>query len=183
LAALTPPDVPAIGPEPDARMPRTAIYDITAQTVYMPNGDRLEAHSGYGPFMDDPLHVNRKMRGSTPPNVYKLRLRERLFHGVQAIRMTPEDEGAMFGRDGILAHSYLLGPSGQSHGCVSFKDYAKFLHAFQRGEVDRMIVVARLDNSPNPVARLSRPKASVVRLDKRPIIPARPENPAAITTF
>jgi hypothetical protein len=66
---------------------------------------------------------------------------------------------------------------------VSFKDYAKFLHAFQRGEVDRMIVVARLDNSPNPVARLSRPKASVVRLDKRPIIPARPENPAAITTF
>jgi hypothetical protein len=183
LAALTPPDVAMIKPEPDVRTPRTAIYDITAQTVYMPNGDRLEAHSGYGPFIDDPDNVHRKMRGSTPPNVYKLKLRERLFHGVQAIRMTPEDEGAMFGRDGILAHSYLLGPSGQSHGCVSFKDYPKFLNAFLRGEVDRMIVVARLDGSSNPVARVRKPPVSVVRLDRRPIVSARPENPGAINTF
>jgi hypothetical protein len=26
----------------------TAIYDVTARTVYMPNGRRLEAHSGFG---------------------------------------------------------------------------------------------------------------------------------------
>jgi hypothetical protein len=27
---------------------RTAIYDLTARTVYLPNGRRLEAHSGFG---------------------------------------------------------------------------------------------------------------------------------------
>ena len=32
----------------------TAIYDIVAQTVYLPNGQRLEAHSGMGSLMDDP---------------------------------------------------------------------------------------------------------------------------------
>ena len=36
----------------------------------------------------------------------------------------------MFGRDGILAHSYMLGPNGQSNGCLSFRDYPKFLRAF-----------------------------------------------------
>ena len=153
LASLAPPDNPLLKPEPDARYLRTAIYDITAQTVYLPNGERLEAHSGFGPFMDDPRNVHRKMRGATPPNVYRLKLREALFHGVRAIRLTPENESDMFGRDGMLAHSYLLGPNGQSHGCVSFKDYPKFLRAFLRGEIDRMIVVARLDKPPTFFAR------------------------------
>jgi hypothetical protein len=66
---------------------------------------------------------------------------------------------------------------------VSFKDYPKFLNAFLRGEVDRMIVVARLDGSSNPVARVRKPPVSVVRLDRRPIVSARPENPGAINTF
>jgi hypothetical protein len=42
------------------------------------------------------------------------------------------------------AHSYLLGPTGESNGCVSFEDYPKFLQAFLRGEVDRMVVVPDL---------------------------------------
>jgi len=42
----------------------------------------------------------------------------------RAIRLTPSDSSKMYGRDGILAHSYLLGPNGQSNGCVSFSDYA-----------------------------------------------------------
>jgi hypothetical protein len=121
---------------------RTAIYDIAAHTVYLPNGERLEAHSGLGDKMDNPHYVNVRMRGPTPPNVYDLKLREELFHGVRAIRLTPVDEDKMFGRDGILAHTYMLGPNGQSNGCVSFRDYDKFLHAFLRGEVDRMVVVA-----------------------------------------
>jgi len=167
LAALTPPDV-STRPEPDARMRRTAIYDISAKTVYLPNGERLEAHSGVGPLMDNPLYVHLKMRGPTPPNIYRLTMRERLFHGVQAIRMTPEDEKAMLGRDGILAHSYLLGPSGQSHGCVSFKDYPRFLRAFLRGEVDRMIVVRKLDKPPTSFAQrdLDRLSALSTRPDK-----------------
>jgi hypothetical protein len=72
---------------------------------------------------------------------------------VQAIRMTPIGEGNMFNRDGILAHTYMLGPTGQSNGCVSFRNYPRFLQAFLRGEVDRMVVVSRLDRAPTSVAR------------------------------
>ena len=133
---------------PLGRDSRTAIYDITARTVYMPDGRRLEAHSGFGDRMDNPRYVNVKREGSTPPNVYDLSLRENLFHGVRALRMTPVGDGQMYGRDGILAHSYMLGPSGQSNGCVSFSDYPAFLNAFLRGEVTRLVVVERLANPP-----------------------------------
>jgi hypothetical protein len=148
LAALPPAGDIGVKPEEDAPSPRTAIYDIAAQTVYLPSGERLEAHSGLGGLMDDPRYVRTKNRGATPPNTYQLKLREQLFHGVQAIRLTPAGDGNMFGRDGILAHSYMLGPSGQSNGCVSFRDYAKFLRAYQRGEIDRLVVVSRLSNPP-----------------------------------
>lgn len=133
---------------------RTAVYDISARTVYMPNGTKLEAHSGLGEKMDDPRYVHVRMRGATPPNVYNLALREQLFHGVQAIRLKPVDENKMFGRDGILAHTYMLGPNGQSNGCVSFKDYDKFLNAYLDGHVDRLVVVTHLDdNTSIPMAR------------------------------
>jgi hypothetical protein len=128
---------------------RTAIYDITARTVYLPNGRRLEAHSGLGAYMDSPRHVNLRMRGATPPNVYKLSLRERLFHGVRAIRLTPVDEGKMHGRAGILAHTYMLGSNGQSNGCVSFRNYPEFLKAYLKGEVTRLVVVEHLDSPPS----------------------------------
>jgi hypothetical protein len=122
---------------------RTAVYDIEAHTVYLPDGERLEAHSGLGDKLDDPRYVNLKDRGPTPPNVYDLTLREELFHGVRAIRLNPIDDRRTFGRDGMLAHTYMLGPTGQSFGCVSFRDYQAFLHAFLRGEVDRLVVVPR----------------------------------------
>jgi len=122
----------------------TAIYDIAARTVYLPNGYRLEAHSGLRSHLDDPRYVNTKGQGPTPPNVYNLALRERLFHGVRAIRLIPVDDHKMFGRDGMLAHSYMLGPSGQSNGCVSFRNYPAFLNAFLKGEVDRLVVVEDL---------------------------------------
>ena len=153
LAALPLDGGLGITPAEDARALRTAIYDITARVVYLPNGERLEAHSGLGNLMDDPRHVRRRMRGATPPNTYKLTLRESLFHGVKAIRLTPESEDDMFGRDGMLAHSYMLGPNGQSNGCVSFKDYPKFLRAYLRGEIDRMVVVSRLAQPPRFFAR------------------------------
>lgn len=127
---------------------RTAVYDISARTVFLPNGKKLEAHSGLGEKMDDPRFVNVRMRGATPPNVYDLKLREALFHGVRAIRLNPVNENGMFGRDGILAHTYMLGPNGQSNGCVSFKDYDKFLQAFLDGQVDRLVVVPSLGNTP-----------------------------------
>ena len=130
---------------------RTAIYDISSQLVYLPNGRRLEAHSGFGSYMDDPRYVHVKRKGSTPPNTYRLVLRENLFHGVRAIRLVPVGGGNMFGREGILAHHYLLGPNGQSNGCVSFADYPEFLNAYLNGEIDRLVVVERLENPPSPM--------------------------------
>jgi hypothetical protein len=144
LKGLTPKDA-----DPLADVRRTAIYDITARTVYLPNGRRLEAHSGLGDRMDDPRYVNVRMTGPTPPNVYKLKMREGLFHGVRAIRLVPTDDSKMHGRGGILAHSYMLGPSGQSNGCVSFSNYSEFLVAYQRGEVNRLVVVERLAVAPS----------------------------------
>lgn len=135
---------------------RTAVYDISARTVYLPNGERLEAHSGLGNKLDDPRYVNVRMRGPTPPNVYELALREELFHGVRAIRLNPIDDGKMFGRDGMLAHTYMLGANGQSNGCVSFKDYQKFLQAFLKGEVERLVVVPNLGTEPSVTARAYR---------------------------
>jgi hypothetical protein len=128
---------------------RTAIYDIASRTVYLPNGRRLEAHSGLGGQMDDARYVSRKMTGPTPPNVYDLRMRESLFHGVRAIRLIPQDDSKMYGRDGILAHTYMLGPNGQSNGCVSFRDYDAFLDAFLRGDITRIVVVERLAGVPS----------------------------------
>ncbi|MGZ5805300.1 MAG: DUF2778 domain-containing protein, partial [Xanthobacteraceae bacterium] len=122
----------------------TAVYDISARAVYMPNGSKLEAHSGFGSLMDDPAHVSERNVGATPPNVYDLKPRERLFHGVQALRMIPVGENETLGRSGLLAHSYMLGANGDSNGCVSIKDYDKFLKAFQSGEIKRLVVVPNL---------------------------------------
>jgi hypothetical protein len=128
----------------------TAIYDIVAHKVYMPNGQRLEAHSGFGNYLDDPRYVSEKDRGPTPPNVYDLSLRDDLFHGVRAIRLNPVGGGNMFGRDGMLAHTYMLGPNGQSNGCVSFSDYPAFLNAVLSGEVTRLVVVEHLATPLSP---------------------------------
>ncbi len=125
---------------------QTAVYDISAKRVYMPDGTKLEAHSGLGSRLDDPSGVREKMRGATPPHIYDLKLREALFHGVAALRLTPVGgEGAIYGRSGLLAHTYMLGPNGDSNGCVSFKDYNAFLKAFRNGEVKRLVVVASLN--------------------------------------
>jgi hypothetical protein len=120
----------------------TAVYDISAHTVYLPDGTRLEAHSGLGDRLDNPRFVSERDRGPTPPGVYELTLRESLFHGVQALRLTPMGDDDVFGRSGLLAHPYMLGPNGDSNGCVSFKNYDTFLRAFQNGQVKRLAVVA-----------------------------------------
>jgi hypothetical protein len=138
----------------------TAIYDIEAHVVYLPDGERMEAHSGLGEWIDDPHHVNAKMHGATPPNVYDLAMRDGLFHGVEALRLNPVGDTSMYGRDGILAHPYMLGASGQSFGCVSFKDYQAFLRAFKKGEVNRLVVVPHLDPRALSTVRASRDGAS-----------------------
>ncbi len=129
-------------PSPVSASNGTAVYDIANHTVYLPSGKRLEAHSGLGPYIDDPGHVHLRMRGSTPPAVYNLRPREALFHGVKALRLTPVS-GSVYGRAGLLAHTFMLGQRGDSNGCVSFRDYRAFLEAYESGEVRRLVVVPR----------------------------------------
>jgi hypothetical protein len=123
----------------------TGVYDISARTVYMPDGTQLEAHSGLGASLDDPANINQKDRGPTPPNVYNLELRGKSFHGVRALRLIPVDDQKMFGRTGLLAHSFMLGPNGESNGCLSLKDYDAFLRAYMDHQIKRLVVVARSD--------------------------------------
>jgi len=47
----------------------TAVYDIASHTVYLPDGARLEAHSGLGGMLDAPRYVSQRDRGATPPHV------------------------------------------------------------------------------------------------------------------
>ena len=153
LLAFAPTDGGVTGDGQDAAAPKaglydrlTAVYDISARTVYMPDGTKLEAHSGLGSMLDDPRHVRERMRGATPPHTYDLAMREALFHGVPALRLKPVGgEGAIFGRSGLLAHTYMLGPNGDSNGCVSFKNYDAFVSAFRNNRVKRLVVVAKLD--------------------------------------
>lgn len=167
LLAYARPDAGSLGDEEPAFAPKrivpsspslgagTAVYDISASTVYLPNGEKLEAHSGLGSLRDDVRYVHVKNRGATPPHTYNLTMRESLFHGVAAIRLTPiGGERKIHNRNGLLAHTYMLGPRGDSNGCVSFKDYKRFLAAFKRGEIKRLVVVPSYKNPTSRIASM-----------------------------
>ena len=125
---------------------QTAVYDIAAKTVYLPDGTKLEAHSGLGDKLDDVRYAHVRMQGVTPPHIYELKPREALFHGVPALRLTPiGGQDKIFNRDGLLAHTYMLGARGDSNGCVSFKDYYAFLNAYRNQGIRRLAVLARVE--------------------------------------
>jgi hypothetical protein len=156
LASLTPgdglfrshPDLQSLGYDS-----QTAVYDISARAVYLPNGLTLEAHSGIGMLKDNPETVQARNAGATPPAVYDLRPREKLFHGVRALRMIPADGSDTLGRAGLLVHSFMLGPEGDSNGCVSIRDYVRFRKAYDDGEINRLVVVPTLTAAPASAAR------------------------------
>jgi hypothetical protein len=142
---------PAQNPALAGNTPRydqsTAVYDISAHMVYLPDGSKLEAHSGLGSKLDDPRSAPIRMHGVTPPHLYDLTPRESLFHGVPALRLNPVGgEEAIYGRSGLLAHTFMLGPNGDSNGCVSFRDYNAFLNAYRNQGIKRLAVVARIDD-------------------------------------
>src|SRR5882757_468919 len=148
LASLTPNDGLLSGPSLDLGAlgydGATAVYDITARIVYMPDGSKFEAHSGLGNLLDNPAYVTARNAGATPPGMYEMKPREKLFHGVPALRMTPVDGSDPFGRVGLLVHSYMLGPNGDSNGCISVKHYDKFLQAYRSGLIKRIAVVVSI---------------------------------------
>ena len=131
------PDLGALGYDNE-----TAVYDITAHAIYLPNGTVMEAHSGMGNLRDDPDHVNMPMVGATPPAMYSLKPREKEFHGVAALRMTPAEGSDIGGRSGLLVHSYMLGPKGDSNGCISVRDFDRFRKAYDEGQFNHIAVVS-----------------------------------------
>ena len=52
---------------PPDKKNRTAFYDISAQVVYLPDGRRLEAHSGHGSYMDNARYIHIKNKGRHRP--------------------------------------------------------------------------------------------------------------------
>ncbi|KWV47140.1 hypothetical protein AS156_19930 [Bradyrhizobium macuxiense] len=157
LASLDPNDGLLAGPSPNLGAlgydSTTAVYDITGRIVYMPDGTKFEAHSGLGNLLDDPAHVNARNAGATPPGIYEMKPREKLFHGVPALRMTPVDGSETFGRVGLLVHPYMLGPNGDSNGCISVKHYERFLQAYRNGAVKRIAVVVSIKDTQSASSR------------------------------
>lgn len=139
---------------------RVAVYDVSNATVYMPDGTKLRAHSGIGKMRDNPDYEHVKMNGPTPAGVYRLKMRERRFHGVEAIRMLSVDGRDPKNRTGLLTHTNLLRNQKGSHGCVAFQNYEPFLNAFKRGHVTMLVVVPELPSSRTQLAALYR-KAGV----------------------
>lgn len=135
---------------------KVAIYDVSNATVYMPDGTKLRAHSGIGKMRDNPRYEHVKMSGPTPAGTYRLKMRERRFHGVEAIRMTSIDGRDPKNRTGLLTHTNLLRGQKGSHGCVAFQNYEPFLNAFKRGHITMMVVVPELPSSRNQLAALYR---------------------------
>ncbi|MGQ3209725.1 tlde1 domain-containing protein [Shinella sp.] len=135
---------------------RVAIYDVSNATVYMPDGTKLRAHSGIGKMRDNPDYEHIKMTGPTPAGIYRLKMRERRFHGVEAIRMTSIDGRDPKNRTGLLTHTNLLRGQKGSHGCVAFQNYEPFLNAFKRGHINMMVVVPELPSSRTRLAALYR---------------------------
>ncbi|MGT2467735.1 tlde1 domain-containing protein (plasmid) [Mesorhizobium atlanticum] len=106
---------------------------------------------GLGAYFDNPTFVSKKDVGPTPPNTYKLSMRESRFHGVEAIRLTPTTGQSMYGRDGFLAHTYMLrGRYAQSNGCVSFKKLRAIPAGLQRRESHPSGCCARAKEGQNP---------------------------------
>ena len=144
--------------------------NLGAHRLSVPTANSSRRIRGCGDQMDDPRHVNgqdaRGVRRRTSRSDHAgIAFSRRRGDPAQPASTKTE----MFGRDGILAHTYMLGPNGQSNGCVSFKNYAAFLRAFQTGDIDRLVVVAELgdtmpdlDTAPaacEPPARRRQPAA------------------------
>jgi hypothetical protein len=135
---------------------KVAIYDVSNATVYLPDGTRLRAHSGIGHMRDNPRYEHVTMKGPTPAGIYRLKMREKRFYGVEAIRMTSIDGRDPKNRTGLLTHTNLLRGQKGSHGCVAFQNYEPFLRAFKRGQITMLVVVPKLPSSRTQLAALYR---------------------------
>jgi hypothetical protein len=63
----------------------------------------------------------------------------------------------------------MLGSTGQSNGCVAFRNYPEFLEAFMKGEITRLAVVERLESPPGKLAvgQLPEPVKALMKSTER----------------
>jgi hypothetical protein len=142
VAAFTHYAAPAALPtHPTFEPAGTAVLSLSSHTVTLPDGERLEAHSGLGACRDTTDCVSRHMVGAAPPNLYALTPRG-VFYGAYALRLEPIGSGPMYGRAGLLTHPFLHGPDGDTNGCVAFRNYPRFLAAFRSGQVRQLQVTS-----------------------------------------
>jgi hypothetical protein len=47
----------------------------------------------------------------------------------------------------------MLGPDGDSNGCVSIRDFVRFRKAYDDGEINRLVVVPAMTAAPATAAR------------------------------
>ena len=71
--------------------------------------------------------------------------------------MTVADGTDINGRSGLLVHSFMLGPNGDSNGCISVKDYERFLRAFNDGQFNHIAVVPSLKSVAETLAAQNDP--------------------------
>ena len=133
------------GPAPISGYDRyTAVYDISARVVYLPDGTRLEAHSGLGAGARQSALRGRARSGPDAAACLRADAAGRL------LPRRPGDTAQSGRRRRNLWPRRIAGPpvharpNGNSNGCVSFKDYKAFLRAYENGQIKKLAVVAKL---------------------------------------
>ena len=122
----------------------TAVYDLSAHTVYLPNGTKLEAHSGLGDRLDDPNHVNERMRGATPPHLYETRAAGGFVPRRAGLASKSHRRRRYFRpRRSTRPHLY-AGPELGIPTAACRSRTTTDLRAYQNGEIRKLAVVARL---------------------------------------
>ena len=137
-------------------VPLTMVFFCLTRLAYRPLADPKYEQNANEFFrrMATPVDFEKEVGGDNTATQARVLGAIACFYGafITCLLLIPNP---WLGRAGILVHPYLLGPNGQSNGCVSVKDYPKFLAAFKRGEVERMVVVARLEKPPAFAAKRS----------------------------
>jgi len=111
-----------------------------------PMVERSKAFRPGPTLLDDPVQCVTGIAASTPADYLRPdALRSAVPMACRRSAPTPVDENRFFGRERNLVHSYRPGSERPvERTCISFKDCLRFLQAFQRGEIDRIVVGVRV---------------------------------------
>ena len=121
----------------------TAVYDISARVVYLPDGTSSKPIRAWG----TPSTIRATKRARSRPDAapsLPVGAPRRLVPRRSGPAPQPDRGRRSLRPAGLLAHPFMLGPNGDSNGCVSFRDYEAFLKAYENGQINKLAVVTRL---------------------------------------